>query len=114
MSALNSLIPVALPQKRLAKIQQAMAALEADTRLAAAEERRIEAEKERRRRLRNTLPIEKASGGTCVRTDQTGARLPPVPVAGYRKSACRVGHDLHRPQPPEAVHPRKGRLRRLL
>src|SRR2546422_5664976 len=65
-------------------------------------------------RLRNTLPIEKASGGTCVRTDQTGARLPPVPVAGYRKSACRVGHDLHRPQPPEAVHPRKGRLRRLL
>src|SRR5204863_6036312 len=73
-----------------------------------------DAKKDRRRRLRNTLPIEKASGGTCVRTDQTGARLPPVPVAGYRKSACRVGHDLHRPQPPEAVHPRKGRLRRLL
>src|SRR6202048_4767830 len=33
-------------QKRLAKIQQAMAALEADARLAAEEERRIEAEKE--------------------------------------------------------------------
>src|SRR5207342_1924914 len=34
---------------------------------------------ERRRwRLRNALPIEKASGGTGVRTDQTGARLPPV------------------------------------
>jgi Transposase DDE domain len=36
-----------------------------------------------------------------------------VPVAGRRKSTCRVGHDLHRPQPPEAVHPRKGRLSRL-
>src|ERR1700736_939934 len=36
-------------QKRLAKIQQAMAALEADARLAAAEERRIEAEKEHKR-----------------------------------------------------------------
>jgi hypothetical protein len=36
-------------QKRLAKIQQAMAALEADARLAAEEERRIEAEKERQR-----------------------------------------------------------------
>src|SRR6266568_1430117 len=36
-------------QKRLAKIQQAMAALEADAKLAAEEERRIEAEKERQR-----------------------------------------------------------------
>ena len=36
-------------QKRLAKIQQAMAALEAEARLAAAEERRIEAEKEQQR-----------------------------------------------------------------
>ena len=36
-------------QKRLAKIQQAMAALEADARLAAEEERRIEAEKEKQR-----------------------------------------------------------------
>jgi hypothetical protein len=36
-------------QKRLAKIQQAMAALETDARLAAEEERRIEAEKEQRR-----------------------------------------------------------------
>src|ERR1700754_195780 len=36
-------------QKRLAKIQQAMAALEADARLAAAEERGIEAEKEQQR-----------------------------------------------------------------
>ncbi|WP_166294098.1 IS1182 family transposase [Bradyrhizobium sp. 2S1] len=36
-------------QKRLAKIQQAMAALEADAKLAAEEERRIEAEKEQQR-----------------------------------------------------------------
>ena len=36
-------------QKRLAKIQQAMAALEADARLAAEEERRIEAKKEQQR-----------------------------------------------------------------
>src|ERR1700758_999821 len=73
-----------------------------------------DAKKDRRWRLRNALPIEKASGGTGVRTDQTGARLPPVPVARHRKSANRVGHDLHRPQPPQAVHPRKGRLSRLL
>ena len=72
-----------------------------------------DAQKDRRRRLRNALPIEKASGGTGVRTDQTGTRLPPVPVAGRQESACRVGHDLHRPQSPEAFHPRKGRLRRL-
>src|SRR5260370_8208589 len=71
-----------------------------------------DAKEDRRRRLRNTLPIAKASGGTGVRTDQTGTRLPPVPVAGRRESACRMGHDLHHPQPPEAVHPRNGRLSR--
>src|SRR5271169_5197859 len=69
-----------------------------------------DAEEDRRRRLQNTLPIEKASGGTGVRTDQAGSRLPPVPVAGRRESARRMGHDLHHPQPPEAVHPRKGSL----
>lgn len=36
-------------QKRLAKIQQAMASLEAEAKLAAQEERRIEAEKEEQR-----------------------------------------------------------------
>src|SRR5207247_3109811 len=51
-----------------------------------------DAKKDRRRRLRNTLPIEKASGGTCVRTDQTGAGLPPVAVAGHGKRACGVAH----------------------
>src|SRR5262249_9376115 len=73
-----------------------------------------DAQKDRRRRLRNPLPIEKASGGTGVRTDQTGTRLPPVPVARRRESTCRVGHDLHHPQPPEAVRPRKGRRRLIL
>src|ERR1700682_735610 len=60
-----------------------------------------DAKEDRRRRLRNALPIAKASGGTGVRTDQTGARIPPVPVARRRKSARRVGNDLHRPHPPE-------------
>ena len=72
-----------------------------------------DAQKDRRRRLRNALPIEKASGGAGVRTDQTGTRLPPVSVARRQESACRVGHDLHHPQSPETFHPRKGRLRRL-
>src|SRR5208282_988488 len=63
-----------------------------------------DAKKDRRRRLRNALPIEKASGRAGVRTNQTGPRLPPVPAAKRRKSACRVGHDLHRPQPPEAAY----------
>ena len=40
------------------------------------------------------LPIEKASGGTGVRTDQAGARIPPIPVAGRRESAHRMGHHL--------------------
>ena len=72
-----------------------------------------DAHKDRRRRLRNALPIEKASGGAGVRTDQTGTRLPPVSVARRQESTCRVGHDLHHPQSPETFHPRKGRLRRL-
>jgi hypothetical protein len=49
-------------QKRLAKIQQTMAALEADARLAAAEERRIEAEKEQQRQAEGRKsPIRKAA-----------------------------------------------------
>ena len=60
--------------------------------------------KDRRRRLRNALPIEKASGGAGVRTDQTGTRLPPVSVARRQESTCRVGHDLHHPQSPVASH----------
>ena len=34
--------------------------------------------------------IAKASGGTGVRTDQTGARIPPVPVAGRRNRSLRA------------------------
>ena len=57
-------------QKRLAKIQQAMAALEADAKLAAEDERRIEAAKPkaarsranlRRRRRRNPIPSRNAT-----------------------------------------------------
>ena len=48
------------------------------------------------------LPIAKADRGAGVRTDQAGTRLPPVPVARRRESACRVGDDLHRPQPHQA------------
>ena len=44
-----------------------------------------DAQKDRRRRLRNALSIEKASGGAGVRTDQTGTRLPPVSVARVKK-----------------------------
>jgi hypothetical protein len=43
-----------------------------------------DATEDRQRRLRNALLIAKASGGAGVRTDQTGARLPPVPVARRR------------------------------
>jgi len=35
-------------------------------------------------------------------------------LRGVENVRGRVGHDLHRPQPPEAVHPRNGRLSRLL
>jgi hypothetical protein len=92
-----------------------MAALEADAELAAEEERRIELMRkkiddggfETPYRLRKQV-VEPVFG-----QNQTGARLPPVPVARRRESTCRVGHDLHHPQSPETFHPRKGRLRRL-
>ena len=71
-----------------------------------------DAQKDRRRRLRNALPIEKASGGAGVRTDQTGTRFRQFLLRGVQKYVPR-GDDLHHPQPPEAVRPRKGRLRRL-
>ena len=66
-------------QKRLAKIQQAMAALEADARLAAEEERRIEAERNssakpkaarsraNRRRRRRTSPIPSRNATSPIR-----------------------------------------------
>ena len=56
------------------------------------------------------LPAEEADRGAGVRTDQAGTRLPPVPAARRREGACRVGADLHRPQPHQA---RQGSLSRL-
>ena len=65
-----------------------------------------------RRKLKRAQPVqvEEADRGAGVRTDQTGAGLPPVPVAWRRESACRVGADLHPPQPHQA---RQARLTRL-
>src|SRR5271168_131850 len=51
---------------------------------------------------RQPLPAAQAAARAGVRTDQTGPRFPPVPAARLRKSARRVGHRLHRPQPPQA------------
>src|SRR6201988_2568092 len=34
--------------------------------------------------------------------DQTSAGLPPIPDAGLREGAGRMGDRLHRPQPPQA------------
>ncbi len=45
-----------------------------------------------------SLPTAQATARAGVRADQTGARLPPIPVARLRESARRVGHRLHRPQ----------------
>src|SRR5450755_2580768 len=53
-------------------------------------------------RAREPLPAAQAAARAGVRTDQTGPRFPPVPAARLRKSARRVGHRLHRPQPPQA------------
>jgi hypothetical protein len=47
-------------------------------------------------------PAAQAAARAGVRTDQTGPRFPPVPAARLRKSARRVGHRLHHPQPPQA------------
>jgi len=52
-----------------------------------------DAKEDRRWRLRNPYRLRKQVVEPDVRTDQTGARLPPVPVAGRRESAGRVGLD---------------------
>ena len=69
-----------------------------------------DAKKDRRRRVRDALPVTKADCRTGVRADQTSPRLPSVPVAGRRTSARRMGIALHRPQPPQA---RPSRVRGL-
>ena len=65
-----------------------------------------------RRRLRNALPIKKASGRRCSDRSNRHAVSTSFCCAASTK-ACRVGHDLHHPQSPETFHLRKGRLRRL-
>ena len=55
-------------EKRLAKIQEAMAALEADAKLAAAEERRIEAEKQQQRNAEGRKKPGKPAATTTGRT----------------------------------------------
>ena len=54
----------AIRRKRLAKIQEAMAALEADAKLAAEEERRIEAEKQQQRNAEGRKKPGKTGGTT--------------------------------------------------
>lgn len=44
-----------------------------------------------------------SGSSTGVRTDQAGQRVPSVPTAGDRQSEGRMGHDLHRPQPPKTL-----------
>ena len=61
-------------------------------------------------RVAKPVQTEEADRRAGVRADQTGARLPPVPVARRRESACGVGDDLHRPQPRQA---RQGRVSEL-
>src|SRR4051812_40043837 len=53
-------------------------------------------------RAAQPLPAAQASGRAGVRTDQARQRLPPVPLAWPRSGPGRMGHDLHRPQPPQA------------
>ena len=77
-------------EKRLAKIQEAMAALEADTKLAAAEERRIEAEKQQQR-------------------NAEGRKKPGKPAAPYRTNRSQGATQLHRSGQPH--YEVEGRLR---
>ena len=64
-------------------------------------------------RLRQSLPVAQTDRRAGLRPDQAGPRLPPVPAARPRQGLQRMGDDLHRPQSPETVHPRKGCLSRL-
>src|SRR5450830_1365306 len=70
-------------QKRLAKIQQAMAALEADARLAAEEERRIEAEKQQQRQAEGAA-IGRARSESATQLHRSGK--PHHEVEGWLRS----------------------------
>jgi Transposase DDE domain len=54
--------------------------------------------KDQSRWIRQPLPAAQATPRAGVRADQTGARIPPIPVARLRQGARRVGTHLHRPQ----------------
>ena len=64
-------------QKRLKKIQQAMTALEADARLAAAEERRIEAEKEQQRQAEGRKKLGKSAAPPSDQPNPVATQLHP-------------------------------------
>src|ERR1700731_2843799 len=73
-------------EKRLAKIQQAMAALEAEARLAAAEERRIEAEKEQQRQAEGRKKPGKPAGPPSDQPDPKSQRNFTDPESRIMKS----------------------------
>jgi hypothetical protein len=52
--------------------------------------------------IRQPLPAAQAAARACIRTNQTGTRLPSVPAARLCERARRMGHRLHRPQSSEA------------
>src|SRR5947207_6639512 len=73
-------------QKRLAKIQQAMAALEAEARQAAEEERRIEAEKEQQRQAEGRKKPGKPAGAPAEEPNPKAQRNFTAPESRIMKS----------------------------
>jgi transposase len=66
---------------------------------------RRHAREDQGRRPRKPLSLEEATARAGVRTDQAGARLPPVPPTRRRQGRRRMGPRLPRPQHPEARPP---------
>ena len=64
--------------------------------------RRRHAREDQGGRARQPLSLEEATARAGVRTDQAGARLPPVPLARRREGRRRMGPRLSRPQYLEA------------
>ena len=55
------------------------------------------------RRLSKPVSIAQTDRRAGLRPDQAGKRIPPVPSAQHRQGQSRMGHDLHRPQPPADI-----------
>jgi hypothetical protein len=72
-----------------------------------------DAQKDRRRRLRNALPIEKEVMEPVFGQIKQARGFRQFLLRGVEKVRAEWVHDLHHPQSPETFHPRKGRLRRL-